>query len=86
MLMLRNAEGITKEAPVGFSFTVLLFGFFVPMFRSDWKYAAIMFLASAVAASVTYGVGAWVVLIIFAIKYNDWYIEGLKENGYKVVN
>lgn len=86
MLTLRNNEGITKEAPVGFSLTVLLFGFFVPMFREDWKFAAIMFVASIAAGLVVSGIGSWIILILFAIKYNEWYIDDLKSQGYRVIS
>ena len=36
---------ITKEAPVGFSWTTLVFSFLVPLTRNDWKYALIMLAA-----------------------------------------
>ena len=85
MITLKNDAGITKTVKVGFSFTVFFFGFFVPLFRGDWKWAGIMAISSFVAAAVTYGIGAWVVLFIFAIKYNEWHINDLKEKGYRVV-
>ena len=85
MITLKNDAGITKTVKVGFSWTVFFFGFFVPLFRGDWKWAGIMAISSIVVAMVTYGLGAWVLLLIFAVKYNEWYINDLKEKGYKVV-
>ena len=85
MITLKNDAGITKTVKVGFSWTVFFFGFFVPLFRGDWKWAGIMAISSIVVAMFTYGLGAWVLLLIFAVKYNEWYINDLKEKGYKVV-
>jgi len=39
---------MTREAPVGFSWTMLLFGVFVPLFRSDWEWLLIKGLGAAV--------------------------------------
>ena len=85
MITLKNDAGITKTVKVGFSWTVFFFGFFVPLFRGDWKWAGIMAISSIIVAMFTYGLGAWVLLLIFAVKYNEWYINDLKEKGYKVV-
>ena len=85
MITLKNDAGITKTVKAGFSWTVFFFGFFVPLFRGDWKWAGIMAISSIIVAMFTYGLGAWVLLLIFAVKYNEWYINDLKEKGYRVV-
>lgn len=84
MLMLEK-NGVMKKAPVGFSWTVFFFGFFVPLFRGDWKWALIMSATSIIAGIALYGIGAWIVLFIFAFKYNEWYMNDLKEKGYVVI-
>lgn len=86
MIILRNKNGITKKAPIGFSWTVFFFGFFVPLFRGDFKWAAIMAISSLFAGAITYGIGAWIVLFIFATQYNQWYLNDLKTEGYTTVN
>ena len=58
---------IIKEAPVGFSWTVLFFGGLVPLFRGDWGYFFIML----VAGIVTLGISG----IIFAFIYNRIYLQ-----------
>ena len=51
-----------KLAPVGYSWTNLFFGFFVPLIRGDWKWG-IIFLAVGI---VTWGFGS----IITSFFYN----------------
>lgn len=85
MLMLKNEYGVVKKAPVGFSFTVLFFGFLVPLLRGDLKWSAIMFIASLAVGAITFGFGAVFVWIFFAVKYNELYLDELKEKGYKVM-
>jgi hypothetical protein len=64
-----------KEAPVGFSWSTLFLGLFVPIYRGDWKWAIIMLLAG----SVTFGI-SW---IVFPFIYNKLYIKDIIKKGYK---
>lgn len=77
MLTLKNDNGVTKTVKVGFSWTMLFFGIFVPLVRGDWKWG----LISIVLASITFGI-SW---LVFPFIYNKLYINDLKNKGYKVV-
>ena len=74
IIKLKNNAGMIKECKIGFSWTNFFFGFFVPIFREDWKFALIQ-LASAF---ITYGISNFV----FPFFYNKAYINGLLEKGY----
>ena len=67
-----------KDVPVGFSWTHLFFGFLVPLFRSDWKFALIFF----VITWFTFGLYT----IVTAFFYNKLYAEDLIKNGFKLKN
>lgn len=69
-------NGQMRQAPVGFSWTVLLFGFFPPLFRGDWKWTAILLIL----ALLTWGVSN----IVFAFLYNRLYIKDLLQAGFRV--
>jgi len=68
--------GAIKEAPVGFSWTVLFFNFFPPLFRSDFKWAAILFFLALITAGLSG--------LVFMFIYNKLYIKDLIGAGYKV--
>jgi hypothetical protein len=70
--------GEMRRAPVGFSWTTLFFGCFPALFRSDWKWFAIML----VIAMITYGLSAFVFMFI----YNKIHIKELINKGYKAVS
>ena len=77
-LQLKNpATGELKAAPIGFSWTVLFFGFLPPLFRSDWKFAAILL----VVALFTLGISN----IVFSFIYNKLSVKDLiYKQGFKV--
>lgn len=71
---MKSPIGEVKELKLGFSWTMLLFGFFVPLVRGDWKWAII----SLLAAIATCGV-CW---IVFPFIYNKIYIKDLIGSGW----
>ena len=88
MITLKHAtSGVMKECPTGFSFTTFLFGFFVPLFRRDFKWAAIMLVAS-----IAYGVlleelnisagSGLAIPFFFGFYYNEQFIKDALEKGY----
>ena len=75
-IMFENPNtGAIKEAPVGFSWTVLFFGFFPPLFRGDWKWAVIMLIL----ALITFNLSG----LVFMFIYNKIYIKDLIGSGFK---
>ncbi len=85
-VVLKHDSGMVKEVKKGFSWTFFFFGLFVPLIRGDLKWAAIMFLLQAMVGFFTFGLGAWVVSLIFAFIYNKIYMKGLLEKGYKPID
>jgi ferredoxin len=74
-VILKNSVGLTKKVKVGFSWTGLLFGIFVPMVRGDWRGFFIWLMVDIVTA----GLG-W---LVFPFVYNKTYIRRLIEKrGY----
>ena len=69
-------NGIQKNVKKGFSWTMLFFGFLVPVVRGDIKWAIITFLA----AWVTLGI-SW---LVFPFIYNQRYIEDLVSDGWSM--
>ena len=69
-------SGQIREAPVGFSWTNLFFGAFVPLFRGDWKWAIIQYLL----VLPTFGLSC----LIFPFIYNSLYTKDLIKNGFEI--
>lgn len=86
-MRLTHPAGLTKDVPEGFSFTTLLFGFFVPLLRGDLKWFAIFlivaiinyFLCGVVIGFLT--TPLW--WVISAVQYNEWHTEDLLLKGYR---
>ena len=75
IVKLVNADGQLRTAKVGFSWTTFFFGFLVPIFRGDVKWAVIMFVASLLTL--------FVAQIVLSFTYNGTYIRGLLNKGYR---
>ena len=73
--IMKNEIGQVKVVKEGFSWTMLFFGIFVPLYRGDWKW----FLIILIANIFTYGWAS----VVFAFIYNKIYINDLLEKGYK---
>jgi hypothetical protein len=73
-----TTTGELRRAPVGFSWTVLFFGFFPALFRTDWKWFAIMLLIGI----ITYGLA----FLVFMFIYNKLYINDLINKGFEAVS
>jgi len=78
-VVLKNKEsGVTKEVPFLFSWTMYLFGCWVPLLRADF----IWFALSLILSLVTAGLGT----IILALFYNKIYIKKLLSKGYAPID
>lgn len=67
-----------KLAKIGFSWTVLCFNFFPPLFRGDWKWGAIMFGCTILTGNIS--------ALVFMFIYNKLYINELLSKGYQANN
>ncbi|MFM7181626.1 MAG: hypothetical protein ACKO2G_09200 [Verrucomicrobiales bacterium] len=73
-----SVSGLVKEAKIGFSWTSLFFGFFVPLFRSDFVWAVIYFILTGITLGIFW--------LICPFIYNKIYIKKLLEKGYIPAN
>lgn len=64
-----------REAPVGFSWTTLFFGFIPALVRSDWKWGIIQALAAGFSGGL-----AW---LVFPFIYNRLYLKEMMKKGFK---
>lgn len=81
-----------RQAPMGFSWTVLFFGFWPALFRRDWLGAIVMFFIPFAAGFVGKSIGnigtellaIATSLVVTAFLYNTHYARRLINSGYKV--
>ncbi|MBF0787797.1 MULTISPECIES: DUF2628 domain-containing protein [unclassified Streptococcus] len=81
-----SPAGQINQAPVGFSWTAFFFGFFVPLFRKDWKWTGIMFGVGLVVGTLGYRLGISYlgigVGVVWGMLYNKLYIKELLAKGW----
>lgn len=76
-LILKNPRSEKlKTAPLGFSWTMLVLGFFVPFYRQDWKNGIIILFLYIITLGL--------ISIPLAFFYNFYYAKHLLKSGYKI--
>ena len=68
-------DGFIKDGFVGFSWTMFFFGFFVPLFRGDFKWL----LITLILMFLSFGLAQFILCFL----YNKFYTINLLEQGYK---
>ena len=97
-IRVKNDIGKCKEIKVGFSWTMLFFGVFVPLVRGDWKWFLILLGVNTVSTIIDLGFlyGMDLPLIIVGLTlivpflmlglsffYNRLYAKDLYDKGYR---
>jgi hypothetical protein len=75
--MRHKLNGLYRDGFVGFSWTYLFFGFFVPLFRGHYVLALYHFLIFLFLSPILL-----IVQPIIAFLFNRWYTRRLIEEGY----
>lgn len=75
MINLVSENGELRKVKVGFSWTVFFFGFLVPIFRGDAKWAVLMFIASMLTC--------FIAQLVFCFVYNGIYVRELLNKGFR---
>jgi len=81
-MLKQQSTGLTKAGFYGFSWTTLFFGPWPALFRGDFALFFVYFGLVVVVAIFTYGLGIWVLGIVWAFIYNRNYTRRLIERGY----
>lgn len=74
IIRMKNQIGMVKECKVGFSWTTLFFGLFVPLLRGDLKNCAIMGIVGLLTCGLSW--------LVFPFTYNKMYVKGLLMQGF----
>jgi hypothetical protein len=85
--MLKHRDsGVVKEGFYGFSWTTLFFGFFPALFRGDFLTFLGGFAVIAILGVMTFGIGSFIAMLVWAFLYNRYYTRRLLEKGYMLAD
>jgi hypothetical protein len=79
-----KTSGIMKEGFYGFSWTTLFFGCFPALFRGDFLTFIGIFVVLILLGIITFGIGTFCGMFIWAFFYNGYYTKRLLEKGYEL--
>lgn len=82
-IRVKNELGNGREVKLGFSWTFFFFGWFVPLFRGDWKWFLILIGTSVALGIVGLPFLVPFVFLAFSFFYNKLYAKDLYEKGYR---
>jgi hypothetical protein len=78
------SNNLIAKSYVGFSWTAFFFGPFPLLFRSEWGFFLIFVAVYIVVGIFTFGIGGWVLGVVWAFMFNKWHLRRLLEKGYKI--
>ncbi|MDY0290598.1 MAG: hypothetical protein RBR15_17380 [Sphaerochaeta sp.] len=78
VVTLQSKSGEKIECPIGFSWTTLFFGVFVPLIRGDWKWFVIMLLAGGSTLGISW--------FVFPFVYNGIFVKDRLGRGFDPIN
>ena len=79
-IVLKKEDGIVTNGIIGFSWTSLIFGMWVPFIRGDFKVGLIALLISLT------GIGVFIINLFLAFFYNKIYTKNLLDKGFNPTN
>ncbi|WP_333604143.1 hypothetical protein [Lactobacillus acetotolerans] len=74
------------EAPVGYSWTLLLFGAFVPLFRKDWQATIVLMVLNLSVYFLGGYIAELIIDAVFAALYNKYFIAKMLNSGWEPLN
>jgi hypothetical protein len=81
--MKHKQSGILKNGYYGFSWTTFFFGGFPALFRGDIMYGLAVLVFGVVIGLATFGLGSFVVWLVWACIYNKNYTHRLLQAGFE---
>lgn len=81
--MKHKETGLTKDGFIGYSWTTLLFGSFPALFRGDFITFIGVFVVLIILGVISFGIGAFIAMIVWSFLYNKYYTRKLIEKGYQ---
>ena len=81
--MKHKETGLTKDGFIGYSWTTLFFGSFPALFRGDFITFIGVFVVLIILGIISFGIGAFIAMIVWSFLYNKYYTRKLIEKGYQ---
>ena len=74
---------LTKDGFISYSWTTLFFGSFLAPYRGDFITLIGVFVMLIILGVKSFGIGAFITMIVWSFLYNKYYTRKLIEKGYQ---